>query len=881
MHPFRTLLATALLSTVLVQSGRAQVPTPESVFGFKPGTDYKLADYDQIVTYFRELDAASDRVIMTEIGKSVEGRPLVLLTISSEENLKDLDRYKAIARRMAMAGDLSDDEARVLSHEGKAVVWFNVGIDPEEVAAPQHSVPLAYHLVASEDAEVRNIRDRVIILLMPVMMPDGQDRAVSWYRMNLGTPFEIAPRPEPFIRHPYIGGDTNRDVLFIHMPETKAVTYQLWHEWFPQIVHDHHQTGPFPGRIFVPPFTDPVNPHIHPLVVRGVNFVGAALAKRFAEEGKPGVSSHVQYSMWWNGGMRLTPYYHNQIGILTETAQHDETATPHYYDPDSLPERLGPRRGATVSAKAPSIFYPDPWKGGWWRVGDAMDYMLTASLATADIAARHKEEWLYNIYLMGKDAIAKGRAGNPYAYVISPDQWDPGVAVDMVNLLRRAGVEVHRATSTFVAGDRECPAGTYIAFAAQPFRPHLMDLMEPQAYPDRRMYPGGPPDRPYDLAGWTVPIQMGVTMVRIEDPFEVAADRVDIAPPPSGAVSGERDGFGYLLSHRSNAAVLAVNRLLEAGDRVSWTGEEIRVNGTDYEPGTIVIEARGRRTTERLESLAEDLGLQAIGLARRPAADLHRLSLPRVGVYKSMVIHTDQGWTRWLLEQYEFPFEALRNEDVRGRDLSRFDAIVLPNYSPDVLLNGHLPGTLPSEYVGGLGAEGAAALARFVEGGGTLVALAQSCDFAIHQLGLPVRNSVAAVREEQFFIPASLVRVQVDARSPVAYGMPREAAASYTNTRGHRSMAFDLIEPARQGEQVASIPRVEVVARYADEDILLSGWEIGAQRYLAGKPAVVSVEHGDGEVVLIGFAPQFRAQPAGTFKLLFNPLHASTLAERP
>jgi len=873
MRPFRTRRTMLLPLLLVAQNALAQQapPHPREVFGFEPGADYELADYGQMLEYFRRLDEASDRVLVEEIGTSVLGRPLILVYVSSEENIARLDRWRAISERLARARDLDDDEARRLAQEGRAIVWIDGGLHASEVAGSQHSPLLAYRVATEESAEMRRIRENVILLLMPVMNPDGLDIVVDWYRSNLGTPFETAPLP--WLYHHYAGHDNNRDWFMITQPETEAVSRKLYHEWYPQIVYDHHQVAPFPARIFVPPFADPVNPNIPPRVVAGVDLVGDAMARRFAQEDKPGVVSRVQFDMWWNGGMRTAPYFHNMVGILAETALH-HYATPRYYDPAELPRWFG--FGSDLSAWEPSTSYANPWRGGWWRLRDAVDYMITGAMAVLDIAARRKDDWLYDFYRMGREAIERGRAGGPFAYLIpDEDQWDRGEAVELVNVLRRGGLEVHRATEAFTADGGRYPSGTYIVYAGQAFRPYAVDLLERQVYPDMRQYPGGPPRAPYDVSGWTLPIQMGVRVVRIERPFEARTEPVDAATVRPGRVEGG-PGVAYLLSHRPNATVLAVNLLLRAGERVSWAGGDFELGGVAYDAGTIVIRDAGRRTRERIEALARELGLDITSIRAEPGVPLHPLRLPRVGLYKSWVANVDEGWTRWLLERYEFDLDTLDDARIRREDLTRYDAIVLPDQSAGEILNGHAPGTMPPRYVGGLGVEGAAALKRYVERGGTLVALDGASDFVIRQFGLPLRNAVAGVPEREFFIPGSLLRIEVNTRHPVAYGMPAEAAAYFV-----RSRAFDPIEPARNDDPRAEASRVEVIARYPDGERVLSGWALGERRHLAGKAAAVRVRVGRGDAVLIGFRPQFRAQPRGTFKLLFNALHAATLSEYP
>jgi hypothetical protein len=649
--------------------------------------------------------------------------------------------------------------------------------------------------------------------------------------------------------------------------ESQAVARVLYEEWYPQILYIQHQTGPFPARIHMPPFDDPVNPNIHPLVVQSVNVIGTHMAKRFEEERKPGAIQHRQYPMWRADGLRYAVYGHNIMGVHTETQLY-RYATPHYYDPESLPSTVS-GRGASLSAREPSVFYPNPWRGGWWRLGDAVEYVLTAGMGVLDVSERLKEDWLYNAYTMARDAIEK--EGDAFAWIVPSEQWDAGEAIELIRILRRAGVEVYRATSSFTADGKTYTAGSHVVYGAQAFRGFVGHVLDKQVYPDRRLSPDGPPIPPYDLAGWTFPIAMGVTVDRVEQAFEAQTEVVDQADPMPGQRIGEA-GYGYLLSHKHNVSALAVNRLLTAGDRVHWAGAAFGAGGMQHEPGTIVVE-RGRGTEGRVERLAQDLGLSFVGISQQPEVTLHRIESPRVGLYKSWVANMDEGWTRWLLaEEYEFAVDTLHDDAIRGSNLSRYDVIMLPDQNPAAILNGHAPGTMPPEYVGGLGAEGAAALKRYVETGGTVVALDNAADFAIQQFGLPVRSALAGSSREDFFVPGSLIRLDVDNTHPLAYGMQREAAAMFRSSK-----AFAIVPPAREGEQHAAPQPVEVVARYGESDLLLSGFEIGADRYLAGRAAVVRVEVGRGEVVLIGFRPQFRAIPRVTFKLLFNAIHGATV----
>lgn len=864
------ILALLVVVPVLVPVEARQVPHPSEVFGFEPGEDYKLADFSQVHEYYERLAASSDRIQLIEIGRSTQGRPMLLLFISSEANLEQLERWRSISERLARAEDLTEQEARRLARQGKAIVWIDAGLHATEVAHAQHAPLLAHHLVTDESEETRRFREDVVLLLMPVMNPDGLDIVTEWYRKNLGTPFETTAPPELY--QEYVGHDNNRDWFMMRQQETRAVADVLYHQWYPQIIFNHHQTAPFPARIFIPPFADPVNPHIPPLVVRGVNMVGEHMAKRFEEEEMSGVVSRMTFTMWWNGGMRTAPYFHNMVGILAEVGHN--SATPQYHDPESLPETFGTGSHA-ISAKEPSVYYANPWKGGWARLEDAVSYHFTASLATLDIASKLKEDWLFNVYRMGRSSIEAGEAGEPYAYVLpADDQWDIGEAVELIEVLRRGGIDVHRAEAAFEADGERYPAGSYVVYAGQAFRPYLMDLLEKQEHPHREQYPGGPPQPPYDGAGWTLPIMMGVNVKRVERPFGARTSPIDMPELPPGRVAGA-DGYGYLLSRRRNASSLAVNRLLAAGEQVSWAVDGFEVAGASYDAGTLVVEARGDGTREHVARLAEDLGLEFVGIASLPEVELEPLGQARVGLYRPWTANMDEGWTRWLLEQYEFPLTSLTDQDIRSADLSAYDVIMLADQTQSSILNGHPPGRMPEAYVGGIGVEGAAALKRFVEGGGRLVTFDAASDFAIQQLSLPLTNAVSDASSDDLFVPGSLVRLRVAPEHAVAYGMPTEAGAFFD-----RSRTFMITSPARAGDNVADAPPVEVIARYGSENLLLSGWELGAQRYLANRPAVVRAGVGDGDVVLIGFRPQFRAQPSGTFKLVFNAIHGATVPER-
>ncbi|TVP74073.1 MAG: peptidase M14 [Gemmatimonadales bacterium] len=836
------------------------VPPPADVIGFELGSDYMLADLDQLYDYYRVLADASPRVEMEEIGQSVRGEPLYLLYISSEENLAQLDRWQEIAERMARARDLSEEEARELAREGRAIVWIDAGIHSAEVATPQHGPLLAHHMATSESEEVRRIRDDVVMLLMPMINPDGHRIMVDWYRDVARTPFEFTNTPE--VWHEYVGHDLNRDWFMIRQEETRHIAHQLYERWYPQIVFNHHQHSPFPTRIFIPPFADPLNPHIDPQVVRGVNLVGEHMGKRFEEEGRPGVVTGITFTMWWNGGMRTAPYFHNQVGLLSEVAH--RYASPRYHDPEEIPEsiRAGSRE---LSMTEPSIHYSNPWEGGWARLADAVEYHFVASMGALDIGSRLREDWLMGKWQMGQRQIRAGEEGGPFAFLIPRnDQLDRGEAVELVNVLRRGGVEVHEALASFRAGGETWPAGTWVAPAGQAFRAHLRDLMEPQEHPRRELYPGGPPEPPYGgLAGWTLPMQMAVNTVRIDEPFQVELEPVERAGVPESRVFGgeeaDGDAWGWAISGERNASRTAVNALLDAGVGVDRAAGRIGAGGGEFAEGAFVIRGDGQAASA-LHEEAERLGLDRMRLDRAPDVELQPMEAPRIGLYMPWTGNMDEGWTRYILHEHGFRPDTLRNRHFTDGELDHVDVIVMTDQGAGSILAGHRPGTMPEAYTGGLGEEGAQNLRAWVEAGGTLVTFDAAGDFAISALELPVANAAAEWDRADFFVPGSLVRATFDWSHPVAWGMPDETAVFFQNSR-----AWEVLDEER----------VAVVGRYASRNLLMSGWELGADEHLAGRPAVVEVVAGEGRAVLIGFRPQFRAWPTGTYKLFLNPLHGA------
>ncbi|MFC1545403.1 M14 family zinc carboxypeptidase, partial [Gemmatimonadota bacterium] len=476
------------------------VPTPESVLGFKPGADFKIFTYEDGIDYLRRVEAATDRLQLLEVGKTTNGRSMYIALISSAANLQNIDRYREISLRLAHPEGLSDGEARDLAREGRAIVHLDGGMHSSEVADHQHTIQLAYDLVTGDDdPEIAAILENVICILWPTLNPEGQTMVAEWYMSNVGTPFEVSSMPELY--QEYVGHDNNRDGYMLNMIESRVITRVL-REWEPQILYNHHQTAPFPTRIWIPPFAEPVSPHVHPLMWRTVNLMGMSMSQALEERGQEG-ATHMGtgFDDWYPGFMDHANSFHNIASFLTETGLY-RYATPHFYTVNDFPEDKQNLR--------PESLYPSPWQGGWWRLGDACAYMNTASISVLDFAAKYRNDVLYNRYQAGRDIIEHYRENPPYAYLIPQEQHDRVAPVELLRRLAFNGIEIDQLDRSMEIEGFSWPAGTWVIPMDQPFANFVRQLFDIQEYPDLRQYEGGPPDQPYDVAGWTLPLQFDV-----------------------------------------------------------------------------------------------------------------------------------------------------------------------------------------------------------------------------------------------------------------------------------------------------------------------------------------------------------------------------------
>jgi hypothetical protein len=897
------------------------IPSPSEHFGFNIGDNYKLANYIQTEEYFKKIAAASDRVKLVNIGTTEEGRTQYMMIVSSPENIKNLNRYKEISLKLARAEDISDKEAFALASEGKAVVWIDGGLHATETVGTHQLIETIWQFVSRNDPETSRILNEVIILFVHAN-PDGQELVSNWYMSNKDTlkrSFSQLPR----LYQKYVGHDNNRDFFMMNMKETRNMSRQLYIEWMPQILYNHHQAGPAGSVVAGPPYRDPFNYLINPVTITGIDAVGAAMINRLNVEGKPGFTERggATFSTWYNGGLRTTSYFHNIIGLLTEII-----GNPTPSSVPLVPSRLIPN-GAT----------PYPVKPQKWLFKQSIEYSISLNYAVLDYAARNREHLLYNIYKMGRNSIDAGNKDywtispkrieainnayrkdqserrtvdstirssrfrgedipmkyydivlkdsllrDPRGYIIPADQPDFPTAVSFINSLIRSGVKVHKATTDFLIEGKKFPSGSFIVLANQAFRPHVIDMFEPQDHPNDFQYPGGPPIRPYDIAGWTPAFSMGFRFERVLNTLNGPFKQVPYGETQSvpGSFNKSASNGGYILDTRTNNSFIAVNILLKSGIEVFRTTKQ-EERTPSIKQGSFFIPSGGK-AEGILEKAANDYGLNIVSVARRPASSTEKVTASRVALWDQYGGSMSSGWTKWILEQFQFPFSLLYAKEIDGGKLhEKYDVIIFVGGAiPPVVQTGRFgsrEGTpkedeIPSEYRNQIGqitvAKSIPELKKFLEEGGTIVTIGTSTSLAFH-LKLPVKDAlveiingkVTSLPAEKYYIPGSIMRVRVDSTQAISLGMRSEADVFFDN-----SPVFKLAPDAVSRREVTPI------AWFASDKTLRSGWAWG-QEYLQDGVAAFVASVGSGKLSVFGPEITFRAQTQGNYKFLFNQLY--------
>jgi hypothetical protein len=840
--------------------------SPEDFFGFRLGSDRKIARWDRIVEYFKKLQEQSDKIRVVDMGPSTEGNPFLLCIISSAKNLENLDKIRDINNKLADPQGLNEEQVERLIRRGKAVICQSMSLHATEIGGTQMAPELAHDLLTRDDEETKRILDNVVFLMVPCFNPDGQIMVTDWYNRWLDSEYEGTGLP--WLYHKYVGHDNNRDAFQTNMVESQYMAKIMFRDWTPQAYVDHHHMGSYGARLYVPPYCEPIHPYADPLVWREHSWFGAHMAYRLEEGGKTGILNAAQYLAWGHLGFHWITNYHNIAGMLTESAS-AKLATPLFIHQSQL---KGDRRG-TLPTYDPQTNFPHPWPGGWWRLRDIVEQQKISAWAVLDIAARHRETVLRNAYMKAMRQTERGACDSPAAYVIPAEQHDPLTAAKMVEKLLAQGIKVQRAKKDFITDGVVYRASSYVVDLAQPKSGLAKTLLGRTLYPDTAWTRGrdGEPLRPQDTATDTMAEYMGVRVDPVSSLAGASLEDVTEASRPEGGLPGTSE-HGYALDCRLNDSFTAVNRLLAEGAKISRAGCPVEVGGACLPRGAFVVRDA---KIGLLEKLAGELHIVFHPLEER-IEDTVTLGAPRIGMYQRYWGgNIDEGWTRFVLEQFEFPYTTLKDEEVkRGNLKQRFDAIILPS-DPEAVIIGKdieeyfskrygdmmpVP-NFPPEYRSGMGDEGVEKLKKFVENGGTLICLDEACELAVKQFKLKLKDALDGLSPKEFFCPGSTLHASFDTAHPAAYGMPADSLVFFWNSR-----AFEIL-PSGENE------RYEVVASYPERDILESGWLIGEEK-LRRRAAMVVTRHGQGKVVLIGFRPQHRAQTHGTYKLLFNSLYS-------
>ncbi|MEP6901633.1 MAG: M14 metallopeptidase family protein [Actinomycetota bacterium] len=779
-----------LLFLLFVVSISAQVPSPKSVLGFQPTDDKTIADWSQITNYFQKLDAASNKVLVREIGQSTLGKPLIVAFISSPENIRNLEKLRQINAKLANPNLVKDAaELENLLKNGKTIVSISCSIHSTEIVASQMSMNLAYELATATDADTKEILDNTILLLIPSPNPDGIETVAKWYRQTLGTKSEGTAPPELY--HFYAGHDDNRDWFMLNLRETQAITKLFWQEWFPEIVYDIHQQGQTASRFIIPPFFDPVNPNIPPVILREVGLIGYKMAADLEAKNIAGVATNSTYDTWWHGGFRSAPYYHNSIGILSEAASANLMSPITVTEEDLRKNR--PVRGLSNLLET-ATNYPNVWRGGTWRPFDIANIETIASRGLLAMAAKFRPRYLRNFYDLGKANLDR-KTDEPEAFVVTAGQPAAETVSRFLEILMWQGIEVYQMTNEgYFAMDKqkrddfhEMPLGSFLILVNQAQKNNILSLFEKQVYP-HRLTANGEAEVPYDVAGWTLPLQMGV----------------------------------------ETAAV--------------WNVKDL---------------SKFQNSLKRVENINQARAVLNLAPSKEPFAKiLNPLNTnPKIGLYKGFTGSMDEGWTRFVLDTFQIPFSSVSDKDFRENNLN-FDAIILPADNENTIVKGISAERYSEEFAGGVTEKGVENLKKFVENGGKLICFDDSCELVIQRFNLPLKNVLSGLKRSEFYNPGSVVKLEVDAKNPLAKGLREETAAYFTN-----SSAYEITDESR----------IKSVASYAAKDSLLSGWTLG-EKYMNGKTALAEADYGKGKIILFAFRPQHRGQSWATFPFIFNAL---------
>jgi len=852
------ILAFAFALTGSVSAAAQAVKTPEEFFGFRPGADRKLFNYEKLVDYLKLLEQSSARVKLAQIGQSPMGKPMYVVCISSAVNIKNIDRLKEINRELALNPGLPAETVQKLSDEGKVFVLATLSMHSTEVA-PSQSLPLiAYDLATTSDPDKLKWLDNVVYMAVPCHNPDGMDMVVENYLKYVGTEFEGANLPRVY--HKYAGHDNNRDFISLTQEDTRAIDGLYSREWFPQVMVEKHQMGSSGVRYFIPPPHDPIAENVDAGIWNWVGVFGSNLMKDMTADGLKGISQSYLFDDYWPGSTE-TCIWKNVIGFLTEAAS-VHIASPIYCEENEL--ETG---GKGLSEYKKSINFPEPWKGGWWRLGDIVSYEVSSSLSIIRTASANRQAILQFRNAMCRNEVKKGLTEAPYYYVLPAAQHDISEMVSLVNLLTDHGITVYRLENDIVAGGQNIAKGSIVVPLAQPFRSFIKEVMEKQKYPVRHYTPGGEVMKPYDIASWSLPLHRGVACYEIDSLVPDLASKMKAIQKPfrlSGTVPANYTAAVFQAG--SNESYKAVFMARSMGLDVSRNKK-----------GDFIIK-RDAAKKSRLDSIAGLMEVAPVFLAAAADTPVSAVKIARIALVETFMHDMDAGWTRYVFDTYHVPYKIVNPGDFEKTDFAKnFDLVIFPDNEKSILMEGKYesdgqsyPTSYPPEFTKGIGKKGMTRLMDFFNQGGRILAWGGSTELftglltvragdTTREFRLPVRDISKRLAKDGLYCPGSFVSMNLVADNPVTAGMPRTTGIFF---RGEPVFA-------------TSIPNFDmdrrVIGTFPEENILLSGY-CEKPEILADKSVMVWLKKGKGQLLLYGFCPQFRASTQATYKLLFNPM---------
>ncbi|MEN8223317.1 MAG: M14 family zinc carboxypeptidase [Acidobacteriota bacterium] len=832
---------------------------PDEYFNKKIGEDRTLVHYNGIVKYMKYLGDNSDRVKTVNEGMTSKGNPMILSFISSAENMKNLDELVKINKKLANPDKMNKMEIDQCLSDGKVFILITGTIHSTEIASAQMMMLLAHKYAVSEDKEIKDLLKNIVIMLMPSINPDGNIMVSEWYEKYLGTEFEGGPLP--YLYHHYAGHDTNRDFFMLNLKETRIVNSVLHRKYFPQVFLDMHQMGPIGPRMFVPPFKDPINENLDPLLLRETDIIGSFMALKLQEKGKKGVASGYAFDAYWPGGSKNTAWYKNVVGILTEMAS-VAIATPLYIDQNEL--RVA-SKGLPEYKK--QVNFPDPWNGGWWRIGDIIDYEMIAAEALGEIVSKNRKSFLTNFLAGGKKSVRKGSEGPVFGYMINSFQHDRSAAASFLKRMAEGGVRIFRIKKDILKNNKVFSKGSFYIPLSQPYGNFVKVMMSRQVYPEIKHMRNGPIIEPYDSSGWTLPIQMGVKYEEVM--FSPPGEDIEVVEEfLFGPGISSDSGNYYVLPASDNSSVIAVNRLLNKNIPVHRNLKE-----GDLKPGDYLIKKSDLGKTA-IKDILDGTGVKA-GIAEGSSViSTAELRLPRLAIYQSYLSSMDEGWTRWVLDNFEYKYTVVHNNDINNKNFpGKFDAVIFPDMNRDIIVNGIYRGywgryfeKLPPKYKGGIGVKGISNLKEFIKRGGTAIFLDSSYEVAKKDLNLPFINILEKTGRDKFYCPGSILKVSINTDDPIAWGMEEENILFFSH-----SPAFRTSIPMK-----GNIKR-RVVSRFSNSGPHLVSGYLKGEKYLNRAVASMAFDYHKGNVIVFGGRIQHRAQTFATFKLLFNSIYYSSM----